>query len=287
MVGILLVPVLMTALFVWAFMAAQKYFLGKRGYASLGALRDDVSLVLGMPGIIERRGFPLIPLLDSVRFEGELPGARKVRVTFEEKRGEKEGWQHVLLAVALEPGAPELRITLETAETRRAKLAGQLREIEIDERAFDDRFLIEAPTNPEGARTLLRSGLGQIVAQAFDELAAVEVAIRGGELVLTADAGKLDPTSYTWALGLLQSGARFFERIPLVVKNLGERRAYADGAGRTRCAYCHDAIQGEDASLVACERCATVLHDGCWQELGRCPLLGCGSRRADGERTRR
>jgi hypothetical protein len=46
---------------------------------------------------------------------------------------------------------------------------------------------------------------------------------------------------------------------------------------RQRCPYCRDAIASADPTPVAsCGGCATVLHEACWEELGRCPTRGCG-----------
>lgn len=39
-----------------------------------------------------------------------------------------------------------------------------------------------------------------------------------------------------------------------------------------RCAFCHDALDGDDAT---CEACGTVLHRDCFEGLGECPTLGC------------
>jgi hypothetical protein len=45
---------------------------------------------------------------------------------------------------------------------------------------------------------------------------------------------------------------------------------------RQRCPYCREAIAGADPTPVSsCGGCATVLHEACWDELGRCPTRGC------------
>lgn len=49
---------------------------------------------------------------------------------------------------------------------------------------------------------------------------------------------------------------------------------------RQRCPYCRDAIAGaEPAPVASCAGCETVLHEACWEELGRCPTRGCGRER--------
>ena len=47
---------------------------------------------------------------------------------------------------------------------------------------------------------------------------------------------------------------------------------------KTRCAYCHDGFQSE--SGLECPDCKTQIHRECWEELQRCPTLGCSSNTA-------
>lgn len=84
-----------------------------------------------------------------------------------------------------------------------------------------------------------------------------------------ADAGTCHETAR-----MLERRAPWFERHLLDVQVLGARRPVFHASGAPRCAYCHDAINGAEPDLVACRECSTVLHDGCWSELGRCPVLG-------------
>jgi len=61
------------------------------------------------------------------------------------------------------------------------------------------------------------------------------------------------------------------------VRILGGREALvAHAHGATRCSYCHEVVTGSEPDLIACGKCSTVLHEGCWGELGRCPVMGCG-----------
>ncbi|MBI3725132.1 hypothetical protein HY251_14460 [bacterium] len=50
----------------------------------------------------------------------------------------------------------------------------------------------------------------------------------------------------------------------------------------SRCAFCHDDFQEAEPSVVACPRCGTQLHEVCWKDAGRCPVLGCAARSAPG-----
>lgn len=80
-------------------------------------------------------------------------------------------------------------------------------------------------------------------------------------------------------LGRLVAFADLLEGVPLRVVSLGgERRAERTTEGGARCAWCHDGITGSEPDLVACDKCGTVLHEGCWAEGGACPTLGCGGK---------
>jgi len=78
-------------------------------------------------------------------------------------------------------------------------------------------------------------------------------------------------------LSTLADIARAFDPIGIRVKVLGDRelRALRGAGGEARCSYCHDNVTGVEPDLVACTACSTVLHDACWKDLGRCPVLGC------------
>jgi hypothetical protein len=273
-----LVPVLAGGVFVLAFLAAHKYFLGKRGYPSLRALVADVGPILHMKGEIESPFGLTLGRLAPVRFAGELESGRKARVTFLSEGD--EGPEYVRLAVAIE-GAPDLTVTEGDDEARRAAMAsGYLTEITIQDQAFDDRFYIRGSGDGASATKALRGAFGRVVEEAFDQLSAVEVTVGGGEIALVARASKLEVERYRDVLAFLERGARAFERVALPVRDPEVRRVHADVAGNMRCAYCHDRILGGQ-EIVTCGLCSTVLHDACLRELGRCPVLGCGSKLGD------
>src|SRR5262245_22119642 len=76
------------------------------------------------------------------RFEGYLPGStRSATVEFER---DETGGVNLILTIATED-TPYLRVSPETAETRRAKELGLAREIEVGEPGFDEKFLLETP----------------------------------------------------------------------------------------------------------------------------------------------
>jgi hypothetical protein len=138
------------------------------------------------------------------------------------------------------------------------------------------RFVARTPD----ARLLVRSlekdaQLATAVADSFEPGDARWITIESGTLRACVPRRSLARTSGARLLETLGAIADSFERRGLEVAVLGgERRALGSG-GSVRCAYCHGGITGDEPDLVACRRCQTVLHEGCWSELGRCPLLGC------------
>jgi hypothetical protein len=82
--------------------------------------------------------------------------------------------------------------------------------------------------------------------------------------------------------------ARRLQRIPLEVVVLGNRTrlAFPGLSKAARCAYCHADVSGEEPDLVACETCSTIAHEACWDELGRCPVMGCAGRSRERGRAR-
>ena len=91
--------------------------------------------------------------------------------------------------------------------------------------------------------------------------------------------GSIEPARLQALLRHLDWIIATFEPVPVAVKVLGgERRALLGLAGSPRCSYCHADVTGHEPDLVACGLCHTILHDGCWRELGRCPVLGCVGR---------
>lgn len=49
--------------------------------------------------------------------------------------------------------------------------------------------------------------------------------------------------------------------------------------GDMRCPYCFDQL-GEDDEVSRCDRCSTALHTSCFEEYGRCTVVGCAGRPA-------
>ncbi len=103
-------------------------------------------------------------------------------------------------------------------------------------------------------------GASESVARAFRELGARRVRAANGRLWIEVPLARLPLGSWSHALDVLEDLAHVLER-PWRV---------APAGGNVRCAYCH-----AEGTLVPCASCNTLLHAGCWAELGRCPVLGC------------
>jgi hypothetical protein len=133
-----------------------------------------------------------------------------------------------------------------------------------------------------GDRPELAAQLEALLGEAFDRFSVERVDLHDGKLVAEVRFLFVAPVFYGEILEVLRRAAALFDRAPLRVRILGgERRALCAG-GKARCAYCHADVSGDEPDLVACELCATVLHASCWDELERCPVLGCaGTRREE------
>jgi hypothetical protein len=129
-----------------------------------------------------------------------------------------------------------------------------------------------------GAGAKLERAIDDLVRQRLFE----SLSLGDGELRLALRASPVAARDMGTLLRVLAEAAPSFERVRLEVHGF-ERRAFAR-AGVPRCAYCHVDVSGTERDLVACERCSTVLHEACWEELGHCPVLGCTGREHARER---
>ncbi len=160
------------------------------------------------------------------------------------------------------------------------------REIEIGVPEFDSRFLLETRTERKAAK-VLGPELRRAITAAFDRYRVRTLVLEDGRLTVDADISFIEPGEYPGVLGLLDRAARTMDRTKIKVRILGsERRALVDERGKTRCAYCHEGLTGDEDDLVACEQCATVLHGECWRTHGKCPILGCSGKNPERGRVR-
>jgi hypothetical protein len=182
------------------------------------------------------------------------------------------------------PDAQGIAVTAETLVTRAEERFGARPKLPVGDDAFDRRFRIEANDSARALRAFRGPALRSAVERVFN-LGARQVRFAQGCVVATGSPRALAPADYRTLLDALDAVARALERRPLTVRLLGgERHALVDEHGKTRCPYCHGGLTGDEPDLVACEKCATVLHAGCWEEHGGCPLLGCTGKHPERER---
>jgi hypothetical protein len=243
--------------------------IGWKRYSTLADLVRDLSQITGLTSMGDPAWFPS---LDSVRFLGKV-GEREAGVGFYTETVGSSSTTFTRFSVVA-ADMPPLRVTQETVFTKIAKAVGWKDEIEVGDEAFDRRFLLET-RDPERARRALRGELQTEISRLFDH-GVRELRLAGRDIVAIAETTSVEPAAYADVLRCLDLMARLLEPKKIVVRALGgERRAMVDRRGRTRCPYCRSEISGEEVDLVACEKCATVLHADCWRDHGGCPLLGC------------
>jgi Prokaryotic RING finger family 1 len=205
------------------------------------------------------------------RLEGALVSGRPAAVRFL-PHGEDVAWVELSVAVR---GAPELTVTEGNALTKLGQQLGWAPG--IGDRRFDARFVVKTSEDLP-VRKALEAGLKRTVERVF-RYGAEELSFEGSSVTATVRTSRIHPDEYLEMLRLLEQAASLFDRVLLNVRVLGGvRAALVDEKGTLRCAYCHAGLTGDEDALVACERCRTVLHEGCWKENGHCPVLGCSGR---------
>jgi hypothetical protein len=192
---------------------------------------------------------------------------------------------------AVHPGPGEARVSLSVRgapafDLERESRGGEWRlrpgdhvKVETGDTAFDARFHLEGERIHPQAREALKV--------LFDEFGVTRIESKTEQLTATAPLSVLGTAArYEELLGLLVKAAVAVERIPIDVRVLGSTRTALVGAkGAARCSFCHGDITGHEPDLVACGSCSTVLHEGCWADLGHCPVLGCRGRHPERART--
>ncbi len=257
-----------------------RFRLGPRRFKTLPELVDTVSRTIGLapePGAY--------PELSRVAFKGRLVSGRQARVSFFEESAGSSTFTYVRLEVVASE-APDLKVSRETTMTRVHKWLGLQNEIEIGDPDFDRRYLLETKTPDRARKALARSHEVRRSIETAFAFNAKHVSFGAGIVSAVFAIEALAPEHYPSILGSLDEAARTFDRVTIKVRGLeGERRAAVDALGKTRCPYCRAGITGDDEALTACKACRTVLHEGCWDEHGGCPILGCTGR--DPERATR
>ncbi len=174
-------------------------------------------------------------------------------------------------------GGPPMRFTREGPVSWLRKKLGY-KELQLGHRRFDDQVFIDVRDREKAKDALVRGlELQKGILEAFEAFKATSVMLRDGALELRMP---LDPLrrvrEYPRLLETLLAAARAYDRVNVHVKVLDKvALAVTSHKGTARCAYCHEDVTGQEPDLVVCEVCGTVLHAGCHDELGKCPILGC------------
>jgi hypothetical protein len=206
---------------------------------------------------------------------GALASGRAARVQFGRDA------RRIDLRVDTQGARDLLTVTKKTLVTRVGEALGVKEKTRVGAAGFDGRFLIES-ADPDDARRFFKQAWLRLAVERVFELGASELRFVNGGIEATAPGRALEPSRYRKMLDALEDVARALERKRVSVRVLGgERHAFVDDSGKTRCPYCHGGLTGDEPDLVACEKCTTVLHAGCWEEHGGCPLLGCTGRRPE------
>jgi hypothetical protein len=212
--------------------------------------------------------------LGRARFSG-TPDGRRAVVDFEKiQQGKSHSWNARLIVRG--ESLPGLVVTRETWLTGINKWLGFTTEIEVGAPAFDAKFLLQG--GDRAKRSLSVAGVRERIENVFAASEGIEsLQIESDRIVLILPTRQESrPERYALLLAGLGALARELERVAVPVRVLGgERRAFRGRATHARCAYCHEDVTGEEPDLVACRACATIAHDACWAELGRCPVMGC------------
>lgn len=236
------------------------------GFATDADLRDALG-----PLTVEGEGlWRLAP--DLVK--RELP--RELVATLAQERG-PEGLDatHVRFGVhAAQATGPSVTVSRETLATRLGKLVGTVREIEVGEAAFDDRFLLETP-DEAAARKALDGPLRRFVDELFTRYDLRELEFTPGSVTASVPLRELSRGRALNLVGSLGKALAMARGTPFRVRVETTKLLAAQ---KVRCGYCKTDLTGKEPDLVRCERCQGVVHDACWREHGACPVLGCRGR---------
>ncbi|MBL4850227.1 MAG: hypothetical protein JKY65_32260 [Planctomycetes bacterium] len=159
------------------------------------------------------------------------------------------------------------------------KLTGYVTDVEVAEGdPFDEKYLVEAHSDAARAGLAardVRSAIHRLIA--FCKLD--EVRLGEGWLEVRGDPSHLNTGLFLDLLETLDMLAHTYDRSP--APSIAARPVFAWKGGRdskTRCPYCHDALEDATSEAGACHGCGTLIHTVCHEELGRCPIMGCEGR---------
>ncbi len=268
--GIGLAPSIVVALLERRRVRAAGFSPGGRRFPTYADFLDYVEKETGLKGRPRKPAWH--GAADKVRFDGDIAHGRRGSISYGRedvvlRDREGRGWAHgtvrvTRFAVSIDPKI-HFDLDRETADHHLGTWYGLI-----------------APHLKSAGRGHQYVGLTREVKHLFVNRNAVRLKACEGWLTLVIE-GSVDPEHYSALLRALDRTASTFDRVPIRVRVFdAELKGFAGDGGGVRCPYCHDAITGDEEALAACRACDTVLHAACWEELGRCPLLGCESKEA-------
>jgi hypothetical protein len=265
---------LLAVAFVAALLGRSGPSLGSRSYPSLVELQADLERITGLKGVPREALEGWFPSLEWVVLTGELDGGRRARVDFFYEGG-KSKTPYARFRVGADPSL-KVSVFEESFFTPLGKWLGFTKDVDSGDPVFDSAYVVSTDQEAKAELAYAR-GLKEAIRAAFERYRVQSFEFADGGLTVTVRCSGLEPQGYASLLHTLDKAAKAFDRVPLVVRALGcsTRRAFQGPHGLARCAYCHADLTGEEPDLASCERCHTVLHGACWDELGHCPLLGC------------
>lgn len=190
-------------------------------------------------------------------FGRDLGGRRAVLHFFEH-----EGLMHVRASIELPEDMPRLELARRGKAPVLAKWVGALAEQPLADADLAARFVCRVPESPRAFEALGRMK-GRLL-RLGDSLCEVKLERRSLALVL-GGAKRAD----------IEALCEHLSGVADAVLGPGGVRVHGEDAQGARCGFCHaDLASEEELAAVACEECSTVVHQLCWTEHGRCPVLG-------------
>ncbi len=260
----------LVAILGWAiYVGARRVKLGKTTYATIERFIESFAADSGLRG--ERVGASIVARITDARFTGEVAG-RRARVSFEnhgQNNWTGERYDCARISVAA-PETPQFTVALEGLASKLGKAIGLKRDLELGDRDFDDRFVVDSLEPARAKRILEKLATREAIQSAFAHYGVERLECIRGDVAAVVPTGQLAPADYR---SLLETVGRVASLLDAQSVRVAGTDAVSEDA---RCGYCHETASAGADDLLACEVCHTVTHKSCRAELGRCPVAGCG-----------
>lgn len=201
------------------------------------------------------------------RVANQLPQGRRIRT------GPSQIIQARLYGrvITIESRGPEVVYSLGVPRLRDRSLAFN---------AQKGAFEVDYPGDAEGAsfasRVVLDPKAKRALSSMTQDQKLREVAIREGELTAIGSVTRLTPSRAKRIFRDLHHLAHAAEGLAVQIPARPSSDKKIDWSTRI-CPYCRDSL--DQGGRLACERCETVHHGECFEELGRCTTTACDGTR--------